>query len=95
MSLAECEAAVKSFFPSPGRAIQIGSGGTCLDGAWGQVPLGCSVQSKGDQTGHFKMDGDSGKGCIHNDYQLICSTKENSGISLAPRFKFYKIGHID
>ena len=87
VSMAECEAAAKSFFPNPGRRMQTGLGGTCLDGSWGQVPLGCSVQSKGDNSAHFKTDGDTGEGCISNHYQLICSHKEYSGTFLVSRFQ--------
>merc|ERR1712241_772484 len=52
--------------------MQIGSGGTCLDGSWGQVPVGCSVQSGGSWTARYKTSTDNGAGCIHSDYQLVC-----------------------
>ena len=72
-----CETAVQIFAQeagkSPGRPLQVGSGGSCLDGAWGQVPLGCSVQSGGDWTAHYKTGNhDTGACCIHKDYQLVC-----------------------
>lgn len=68
----ECEAAGSILAPNPGRALQVGNGGKCLDGSWGQVPLGCSVQSGGDRAAHYKTSGDTGPGCIHTAYQLIC-----------------------
>ena len=44
-----------------------------MDGSWGQVPLGCSVQSGVDWTAHYKT-GNQGTGaaCIHKNYQLVC-----------------------
>ena len=73
----ECEAAVQIFATEagkyPGRMMQVGSGGKCLDGSWGQVPLGCSIQSGGDWTAHYKTGNlDTGAGCIHEQYQLVC-----------------------
>ena len=74
----ECQAAALSLTPgTPGRSLQVGSGGNCLDGGWGQVPLGCSVQSGGDWTAHYKTSGDTGKGCIHSMYQLVCTHTGN------------------
>ena len=57
---------------TPGRNIHVGDGGTCNDGAWGGVPLGCSVQTGRDWTAHFKP---SGVNCNTGtqDYQLVCS----------------------
>ena len=75
----KCEAAAKQLAALagkiPGRPISVGRGGTCLDGNWGQVPLGCSAQSGagGDGTAHYKTAGDTGAGCISKMYQLICS----------------------
>ena len=73
----ECEAASQIFATDAGktqeRSMQVGSGGKCLDGSWGQVPLGCSVQSGGDWTPHYKTGNlDTGVGCIHEHYQLVC-----------------------
>ena len=69
-SQAQCEAANKELAASagrvPGKAMQTGSGGRCLDGGWGQVPLGCSSQSS--WTAHYKTSGDTGAGCIHSAY---------------------------
>ena len=71
-----CEAAVQVFANEtskiPGRSLQVGSGGTCGRSGWGQIPLGCSVQSGGDWTAHYKTDTDTGAGCIHENYQLVC-----------------------
>ena len=71
-----CEAAAQIFAAeagtTPGKSLKVGSGGTCNDGGWGQVPLGCSVQSGGDWTAHYKTDTDTGAGCIHEYYQLVC-----------------------
>ena len=63
---------------TPGRPLRVGSGGTCLDGTWGQVPVGCSAQSRGpgDWTAHYKTTGDTGKHCVNPMYQLVC---EESG----------------
>ena len=58
----------------PGRSLQVGSGGTCLDGTWGQVPIGCSVQSGGDWAPVYKNGSDTGLGCIHPMYQLVCDS---------------------
>ena len=70
----ECQAAALMLsLVTPGRSIQEGKGGTCLDGSWGQVPLGCSVLSGGDWSAHYKTSGDTGKGCIHSMYQLVCT----------------------
>ena len=68
----ECEAAGSILSPNPRRTLQVGHGGKCLDGSWGQVPLGCSVQSGGDRAAHYKTSGDTGPGCIHSLYQLVC-----------------------
>ena len=59
----------------------VGSGGTC-EGAWGVVPLGCSIQSGGDGTAHYKTGGDTNDGCIADVYQLICrnSTRTNDDL---------------
>ena len=57
----------------------VGSDGTCEE-AWGVVPLGCSIQSGGDGTAHYKISGNENEGCIADGYQLICriSTKTNN-----------------
>ena len=68
----DCENAGKLLAPNPGRTLQVGSGGTCLDGGWGSVPKGCSVQTGGDRAAHFKTHGDTGHGCIDSGYQLVC-----------------------
>ena len=74
----ECEAAALGLTQgTPGRTLQVGSGGGCLDGSWGQVPLGCSAQSGGDWAAHYKTSGDTGNGCIHAAYQLVCSNTGN------------------
>ena len=70
----ECEIAGKILHPRASRKMQVGSGGTC--GSWGQVPLGCSVQSGGDGATHFKKSGHTAKNCsIHQMYQLVCKGK--------------------
>jgi hypothetical protein len=48
-----------------------GSDGSCNDGAWGDVPLGCSAQSGGDWAAHYKT---SGVNCAGMLYQLVCRT---------------------
>ena len=68
----ECQASAALLLPNPGKNLRVGSGGGCLDGRWGQVPLGCSVQTGGDGAAHYKDNGDTGEGCIHKAYQLVC-----------------------
>ena len=71
-----CENAVRTLASRaskiPGRSLVVGAGGTCMDGSWGQVPLGCSAQSGGDWAPVYKTTGDTGEGCIHTMYQLVC-----------------------
>jgi len=73
---AECEAAVASLAAdagtTPGRALLVGSGGSCGDGGWGGVPSGCVAQSLrgGDWAAHFKT---SGPNCNNGYYQVVCS----------------------
>ena len=73
---AQCESAVRSFAEKEGKIVnqsmRVGLGGTCLDGSWGQVPLGCSAQSGGAWVAHYKMPMYIGDGCIHAQYQLVC-----------------------
>jgi len=72
----ECEGAANSLHSqTPGRQMRVGSGGSCLDGSWGQVPLGCSVQSGGDYAAHYKTGGATAKGCVASAYQLVCTMK--------------------
>ena len=70
----ECETAALNFFPNPARSLYTGHGGTCCDISWGRVPLGCSIQSGGDGTAHYKTSGSACSGCIHEDYQLVCKS---------------------
>ena len=74
----ECETAVTTFAKMEGKVpeknLQVGKGGTCLDNKWGQVPVGCSAQSGTGWTPHYKTESDSGPGCIHSMYQLVCVT---------------------
>lgn len=77
---AECEAAVASVASvagkTPGRNLQVGSGGNCGDGGWGGVPAGCVAQSLnvgttiGDWAAHFKT---SGPNCNNGHYQVACA----------------------
>ena len=71
----ECEAAGQIFAQEAGRIpgrMVVGSGGICGDGSWGQVPLGCSVQSGGDWTAHYKTGNhDTGAICKHKNTQNI------------------------
>jgi len=54
-----------------------GSGGSCRDGSWGQVPTGCSAQSGGDWAAHLKTGPtDNGPGCVHEAYQLVCTAPQ-------------------
>ena len=76
VSREECETAVNTLALEagkiPGRIMQVGCCGARNDGAWGQVPLGCSAQTGGDNAAYFKTIGincDS----YTNDYQLVCS----------------------
>ena len=85
----ECESAALQLTPrTPGRQMVVGEyvgelEKGCRDGGWGQVPIGCSVQSGGDWTAHYKTSGDTGAGCIHEHYQLVCS---GPGISINSKF---------
>ena len=69
VSKQECENAAKNFFPTPSRNLQLGSG--CTDG-WENVPLGCSVQSVGDGTAHYKVSEDANCPSSHANYQVVC-----------------------
>ena len=75
----DCEDAVLALASAAGskpkRSLKIGKGGTCLDRSWGQVPLGCSAQSGGDWTAHYKTNTDTGYGCIGKVYQLVCTNE--------------------
>lgn len=61
-----------------GRNLQVNtaSPGACMDGGWGQVPTGCSMQTGYDNAPHFK--GEEGsviqkKNCVSDMFQLICT----------------------
>eukprot|EP00808_Paulinella_micropora_P009603 g9125.t1 len=78
VSARDCAAAV-SFLASkagrvPGRQMATGSGGTCGDGAWGQVPLGCSAQTGTDFTAHYKP---TGTNCPNQNFQLVCTVQRD------------------
>merc|ERR1712151_678141 len=80
ISETECLGAVKQMATAHGatlgrNTLQEGSGGTCLDGAWGQVPGTCSTQSGGDWAAHFKSGAPTQDGCVGQLYQLVCSGK--------------------
>ena len=66
------------------RRLQEGSGGGCggHDRGWGAVPIGCSVQSRGDWTAHLKL---SGSNCPDPRYQLVCRRGLDVKIYLAAR----------
>jgi hypothetical protein len=71
----ECASAVAALASAanrtPGRNIQVGNVGTCNEGGWGTVPLGCSAQTGGDWTAHFKT---SVENCNSGSlgYQPVC-----------------------
>ena len=71
VSKPECENAGKNFFPNPPRNLQLGSG---CKGGWINVPLGCSVEAKGDGSAHYKTTEDANCtiGNSANHYQLVC-----------------------
>ena len=73
-SQSQCESAVAQLAKTgkgrPGRTLQTGKGGSCKDGSWGNVPLGCSAQTGGDWAAHYKT---SGVNCPNSVYQLVCS----------------------
>ena len=86
----ECQDAVLAFATAagatPGRSLQVGEGGTCLDHSWGEAPLGCSAQTGAgvdvddlryqgsDWAAHYKLgDIDSGDGCNKGQFQLVCT----------------------
>ncbi len=72
----ECGTAVAALASQAGRippnGIAIGSGGSCNDGSWGSVPLGCSAQTGGNWAAHYKT---SGANCYvgYGSYSLVCS----------------------
>jgi len=67
-----------------------GSGGSCRDGSWGQVPTGCSAQSGGDWAAHLKTgptdngyyQADFARPCVHEAYQLVCTAPQPSATNL-------------
>jgi hypothetical protein len=70
---AECASAVATLASEAGRipgrtSTVVGSGGSCNDGGWGNVPLGCSAQTGGDWAAHYKT---SGVNC-NSGYPLVC-----------------------
>jgi len=75
----QCGSAVKQLASAsgnaPGRSLQVGSAGSCNDGSWGSVPLGCSAQTGGDWAAHYKT---SGVNCNNRYYQLVCSGQADS-----------------
>ena len=79
MTKEHCETAAKFFYPNSGRKLQVGSG--CTD-SWEHVPLGCSVQTGGDGSAHYKTKEDPNKCSINRDhqkanfYQMVC---QNNG----------------
>merc|ERR1712096_264348 len=72
--LAQCSSAVEGVAAAagrtPGRSLVSGSGGSCNDGSWGNVPIGCSAQTNGDWAAHFKSSGNSD---CSTGYRLVCS----------------------
>jgi len=75
----QCNDAVKNLAPSTQpyvRGLQVGSGGRCLDEAWGQVPNGCSAQSGGDWAAHFKTGSPQPSECINPIYRLVCTARQ-------------------
>jgi len=65
------------------KQLQKGAGGTCLDGAFGQVPGGCSVQSGGDWAAYYKEGVATLDGCVADMYQLICWGDKGETVLLA------------
>ena len=83
VSQALCYAAARNLAPynTPNyRGLQVGNGGTCGDGGWGQVPNGCSAQSGGDWAPHFKRSGGvwapQPAKCVSPVYQLVCTVPQ-------------------
>ena len=88
----ECEAIAnglaKAAGRTPRRILQVWGNSGCLDGDWGQVPMGCSVQTGGDWTAYYKTsDTDSGDNCKNTLYQLVCKLPD-LGISTRVCFIF-------
>merc|ERR1719446_518840 len=53
------------------RPMQTGSNThSYCETSWGSVPLGCSLQVKGDWATHHKL---SGSNCNDGHYSLVCS----------------------
>ena len=80
-SSSECGTAVAQLAASvgttPGRSVQVGSGGTCGVEGWGWVPIGCSAQTGGDWAAHFKTE--PGSNCGTDVYSLVC--KQTPGVA--------------
>lgn len=79
-SKGDCLAAVQGLAAVHGAkqnrtSLYENSGGTCGDGAWGQVPMGCSAQSGpgGDWCAHYKTGPKTAASCVNNVYQLVCT----------------------
>ena len=72
----ECKAAVDSIAKAAGkipRKLKVGTGGKCMDGSWGQVPMGCSA--KFGRVPYYKTGTEPpgyGPGCTLSDYQPVC-----------------------
>jgi len=79
VSKEKCNQAVRALAPYAQpyvRRLQVGSGGSCNDGGWGQVPNGCSAQVGGDWAAHFKTGSPQPFGCVHPLYQLVCTVPQ-------------------
>eukprot|EP00928_Gymnodinium_smaydae_P024609 TRINITY_DN19869_c0_g2_i2.p1 TRINITY_DN19869_c0_g2~~TRINITY_DN19869_c0_g2_i2.p1 ORF type:complete len:4265 (-),score=633.29 TRINITY_DN19869_c0_g2_i2:6-12800(-) len=61
------------------KKLQVGLGGSCGDGGWGSVPLGCSVRSGGrNWDAYFKYGKSEKLGCGGADIQLICTGPQDN-----------------
>jgi len=82
VSKEQCNGAVRHLAPSNKpevRGLQVGSGGSCHDGSWGQVPNGCSAQSGGDWAAHFRTgstESTKSSNCVLPLYQLVCTVSQ-------------------
>jgi len=73
----DCDAAVavvaKKHGKTPARSLQVLPYPlpACTSSGWSKVPVGCSTQSEGDWSAHFKPAGNAV--CNSSMYQLICT----------------------
>lgn len=69
------------------RGLQQGSGGRCRLG-WGGVPGGCSAQSGGAWTAHYKSGKPTSSSCVIDNYQLVCTNVATNDCSIVAQVNY-------